>query len=48
MQRSSAQKAKLNRLGDFAKLFLKLGIIGFSGPNAHIAMMEDEVVRRRE
>jgi chromate transporter len=34
-------------LGDLAKLFLKLGTIGFGGPAAHIALMEDEVVRRR-
>src|SRR5262249_1910173 len=26
----------------------KLGIVGFGGPAAHIAMMEDEVVRRRQ
>lgn len=30
-----------------SKLFLKLGTLGFGGPAAHIALMEDEVVRRR-
>jgi chromate transporter len=33
--------------GEVARLFLKLGLIGFGGPAAHIALMEDEVVRRR-
>ncbi|NTW20376.1 MAG: chromate efflux transporter [Nostocales cyanobacterium W4_Combined_metabat2_030] len=41
-------KSSLNRLTEIAKLFLKLGIIGFGGPVAHIAMIEDEVVKRRQ
>ena len=32
---------------DLARLFLKLGATAFGGPAAHIAMMEEEVVRRR-
>ena len=34
-------------LREIAFLFLKLGIIGFGGPAAHIALMEGEVVKRR-
>ena len=33
--------------GEIAQLFLKLGTIAFGGPAAHIALMRDEVVRRR-
>jgi chromate transporter len=32
---------------DLAVLFTKLGTIGFGGPAAHVALMRDEVVRRR-
>jgi chromate transporter len=35
------------RLRELAMLFLRLGTVAFGGPAAHIAMMEDEVVRRR-
>jgi chromate transporter len=35
------------RLAELAAVFLKLGTIGFGGPAAHVALMEDEVVRRR-
>lgn len=34
-------------LAEVATLFLKLGFIAFGGPAAHIAMLEEEVVRRR-
>jgi chromate transporter len=39
--------ARTAKLVELARLFLKLGVVGFGGPAAHIAMMEDEVVRRR-
>ncbi|MBD1867872.1 chromate efflux transporter [Cyanobacteria bacterium FACHB-471] len=35
------------RLKELARLFLRLGTIGFGGPQAHIAMIQDEAVVRR-
>jgi len=40
-------ESRASHLRDLARLFLKLGLVGFGGPAAHIAMMRDEVVRRR-
>ncbi|HEY3188943.1 MAG TPA: chromate efflux transporter, partial [Solirubrobacteraceae bacterium] len=39
--------AEPGALREVVALFLKLGVIGFGGPAAHIALMRDEVVRRR-
>lgn len=38
----------MSRLVEVGRLFLKLGVIGFGGPAAHIALMREEVVERRE
>jgi chromate transporter len=37
-----------SHLTELAAIFLKLGTIGFGGPASHIAMLEDEIVTRRQ
>jgi chromate transporter len=43
----SPTQAYKNRLGEVASLFLRLGFTAFGGPAAHIAMMRQEIVKRR-
>lgn len=45
-QNSAQEKSK--RLIEVILLFLRLGMTGFGGPAAHIAMMHDEVVKRKK
>ena len=42
-----ATTPRRDALWDLALLFLRFGTLSMGGPAAHIAMMEDEVVRRR-
>jgi chromate transporter len=37
-----------HRLGEVTRLFLRLGLTAFGGPAAHIAIMRQEVVERRQ
>lgn len=41
-------KQQKQRLTELAAVFLRLGTIAFGGPAAHIAMMDNEVVNRRQ
>lgn len=42
-------KDKTNlRLSEIAKVFLQLGITGFGGPAAHVALMQEHLVQRRK
>jgi len=48
IERSASTDGVLSRkLSEVAWLFLRLGMTAFGGPAAHIAMMHDEVVKRR-
>ena len=42
------RSALRNSIRDLAPPFLRLGLTAFGGPAAHIAMMEEEFVRRRQ
>jgi chromate transporter len=44
---SKEEVDQASRLKELAVLFTRLGIIGFGGPAVHIALMEEEVVRKR-
>lgn len=47
MEKIKDQPGNKSSLSEVARLFLKLGTIGFGGPAVHIALMEEEVVRKR-
>ena len=44
---SPASATRGKRLGEVAILFLRMGLTAFGGPAAHIALIEEECVRRR-
>ncbi len=46
--RDGARRVPSGSLAEVTGLFFKLGVIGFGGPTAHIALMEEEAVRRRK
>jgi chromate transporter len=47
-QTEIADATKVGTLKELALFFLRLGVTAFGGPAAHIAIMEDELVRRRK
>lgn len=47
MRNEQPTSATPSRLGEVARVFLTLGVIGFGGPAAHVALMRRELVARR-
>ena len=43
----SVERAPRTSLWEIARVFLRLGVVSFGGPAAHVALMEEEIVRRR-
>ena len=48
MQTQPSEISRRSRLIEVAGLFLRLGVTAFGGPAAHIAIMRDEVVKKRK
>src|SRR5579859_2724591 len=48
MDPSSIEASQRQRNAEVLRLFLRLGFTAFGGPAAHIAMIREEVVRRRK
>jgi chromate transporter len=48
IQPQPAEPSRLRRVREVAAVFLKIGITGFGGPAALIALTQDEVVQRRK
>ena len=45
---SLAPAQQRQRLRELAMVFFRLGTVAFGGPAAHVAMMDDEIIKRRQ